>query len=299
MSHHQISGDNNGGSNNFPGQNESKYKSQTKNKQSRNPEVDKNPQMSTSFGQRSTPSSLPVNTGATPIFYKTRMCQKFADGNCHNGDKCRYAHGPKDLHEPPPNWQELLKDNRGGDWNDDEKIIQRMRICRMFYNGNQCPNGENCSFLHQSPDRFKIQKANDNVKSGETFMIKIETVVEHGQRKGMAGQNSVKIDEDAIRDSVKTDEDVLRASVKTVVGQCLFGDRCHIAHGLVELAGSSSVAANKLTSPIATEPLATCSASNVHLVAPRIGRGFLKLANKKLVGIYADWIDDGDYLNYP
>ncbi|KAD3067882.1 hypothetical protein E3N88_35762 [Mikania micrantha] len=252
MSHHQISGDNNGGSNNFPGQNESKYKSQTKNKQSRNPEVDKNPQMSTSFGQRSTPSSLPVNTGATPIFYKTRMCQKFADGNCHNGDKCRYAHGPKDLHEPPPNWQELLKDNRGGDWNDDEKIIQRMRICRMFYNGNQCPNGENCSFLHQSPDRFKIQKANDNVKSGETFMIKIETVVEHGQRKGMA-----------------------------------------------ELAGSSSVAANKLTSPIATEPLATCSASNVHLVAPRIGRGFLKLANKKLVGIYADWIDDGDYLNYP
>ncbi|KAI3801867.1 hypothetical protein L1987_29984 [Smallanthus sonchifolius] len=233
---------------------------QTTNKKSRNPEVNKNRQRSTSSGQRSTSSNL--LRGTTNIFYKTRLCQKFANGKCTNGDKCTFAHGPKDLREPPPNWQELVKDNRGGNWNDDEKIIQRMRICRNFYNGENCPYGEKCTFLHQSPDKFKVQPVIDNGKTGESSVIKVETVVDQGQSQTMAGQDSVK------------------------------------TGGLAELQPSdganSSVAANAVPGPITTEPLASGSATAVPAAPPRIGRGFLKLANKKLVGIYADWISDGE-----
>ncbi|KAI3811156.1 hypothetical protein L1987_20873 [Smallanthus sonchifolius] len=243
-------------------QNQPNSQFQTTNKKSRNPEVNKNRQKSTSFGQRSTSSNLLVNRGTTNIFYKTRLCQKFANGKCTNGDKCTFAQGPKDLREPPLNWQELVKDNRGGSWNDDEKIIQRMRICRKFYNGEKCPYGEKCTFLHQSPDKFKVQPVIDSGKTGESSVVKVATVVDQSQSQTMAGQDSVK------------------------------------TGGLAELQTSaganSSVAANAVPGPITTEPLASGSATAVPAAPPRIGRGFLKLANKKLVGIYADWISDAE-----
>ncbi|KAM0062610.1 putative transcription factor C3H family [Helianthus debilis subsp. tardiflorus] len=130
------------------------------------------------------------NRRTTYIFYKTRMCQRFAEGDCPNGDSCTFAHGPKDLREPPPNWQELANDNRSpGIWKDDEKIIKKMRICRNFYNREICPYGEKCTFLHESPDKFKFQPTNDN---GGSSGIKVETVVDHGQRQTIVGQDSVK-----------------------------------------------------------------------------------------------------------
>ncbi|MFS7994296.1 putative transcription factor C3H family [Helianthus anomalus] len=190
------------------------------------------------------------NRRTTYIFYKTRMCQRFAEGDCPNGDSCTFAHGPKDLREPPPNWQELANDNRSpGIWKDDEKIIKKMRICRNFYNREICPYGEKCTFLHESPDKFKFQPTNDN---GGSSGIKVETVVDHGQRQTIVGQDSVK------------------------------------THGLA----GSSTAANAVPGPITTEPPATSSASVVPVTPPRLGRGFLKLAGKKLVGIYGDWIDE-------
>ncbi|KAK9055083.1 hypothetical protein SSX86_026163 [Deinandra increscens subsp. villosa] len=222
MSHPPFAGDNNGGGD----------EQKETNKISTNPEV------------KMTTSKLPMNKGAANIFYKTRMCQRFADGRCRNGDKCNYAHGPKDLRDPPPNWQEFVKDNYTGEnWNDDEKIILRMRICRKFYNGDQCPYGERCTFLHESPDKFKIKTASDSGKTRENASVmKIDNVVDHGQSQTLVGQ-----------------------------------------HGL---------AANMVPVPITTEPLASSSTSNAPVVPQRLGRGFLKLANKKLVGIYADWIDE-------
>ncbi|KAL8208736.1 hypothetical protein R6Q57_008148 [Mikania cordata] len=275
----------------------------------------KNLENSTSIrasGQRSIPSNVPMNRGTTHIFYKTRMCQKFLDGNCRNGDSCTFAHGPNDLREPPPNWQELVKDNRGvnggGNWNDDQKIIHRMRICRKFYNGDECPYGENCNFLHESPAKFKAEAVMDNGRTRETSVINIQTVVDHGQSHTEAGQDSVT--------NVKTDQDASRASVKTnfwktqicgkweSTGQCIFSDKCHFAHGLAELHSpvgrvegdrslyaGGSVAASMIYGPI-TEPLANASATAVPVLQHGIGKGFLKLAHKKMNRIYGDWIND-------
>ncbi|KAM0030291.1 putative transcription factor C3H family [Helianthus debilis subsp. tardiflorus] len=66
------------------------------------------------------------------------MCQKFLDGICRNGDDCTFAHGPNDLREPPPNWQELVKDNRGGNagvnwnWNDDQMPFMQPKLFTQY-----------------------------------------------------------------------------------------------------------------------------------------------------------------------
>ncbi|KAK1434698.1 hypothetical protein QVD17_00447 [Tagetes erecta] len=302
-----FNGGNNGEGEFFSQQSESNSLFETTSMRSRNPEVNMNHlTKSTSLrpaGQRFIPSNVPVNRGTTHIFYKTRMCQKFLDGNCRNGDGCTFAHGPNDLREPPPNWQELVKDNRGGNgggnWNDDQKIIHRMRICRKFYNGDECPYGEKCNFLHESPAKFKVEAAMDSERIRETSVINIQTVVDHSQSQTEAGQDCIT--------TIKTDQDSSRASLKTnfwktqmcgkweTTGQCIFSDKCHFAHGLAELHKQvGRVEGNK--HPYAsgsvpmTEPLATASTTAV--VRHGVGKGFLKLAQKKLNRIYGDWIDD-------
>ncbi|KAI3694809.1 hypothetical protein L1987_77790 [Smallanthus sonchifolius] len=310
-----FNGGNNGEGELFPQQSESNSQFETTNWRSRNLEVNMNSTKSTSLrpaSQRPPSSNVPVNRGTTHIFYKTRMCQKFLDGNCRNGDGCTFAHGPNDLREPAPNWQELVKDNRGGNvggnWNDDQKIIHRMRICRKFYNGDECPYGEKCNFLHESPAKFKVEAVMDIGRPRETSVINIQPVVDHGQSQTDVGHDYIT--------TVKTDQDASRVSVKTnfwktqicgkweTTGQCIFADKCHFAHGLAELhtpAGrvegdrhpyaGGSVAANMVYGP-KTEPLATASAAAVPVVQQGVGKGFLKLAHKKLNRIYGDWIDD-------
>ncbi|KAJ0885942.1 putative transcription factor C3H family [Helianthus annuus] len=118
MFQHPFNGGNNGEGELFSQQSGSNFQFEATNNRSRNnSEVNMNPTKSTSLrpaGQKYTFSNIPVNRGTTHIFYKTRMCQKFLDGTCRNGNGCTFAHGPNDLCEPPPNWQELVKDNRGG-----------------------------------------------------------------------------------------------------------------------------------------------------------------------------------------
>ncbi|KAJ9548678.1 hypothetical protein OSB04_021221 [Centaurea solstitialis] len=284
---------------------------------------------------RTNPPILPVNRGTTHIFYKTRMCQKFLEGTCRNGDSCTFAHGADDLREPPPNWQELVKDNGnrgggggGGNWNEDQKIIHRMRICRKFYNTGECPYGEKCNFLHESPSKFKAESGAapvpmDMGRSRESSVINIQTVVDRAQteaahllhRNGDAVQvSSVTSDPDAVRASMKATYWKTRMCSKwETTGQCMFGDKCHFAHGLAELNtavgrveadghahgqphGSFSVAPKPLTNPMA-EPVVTNSATSA---PPVVQSGVVKesirwkLAQKKLNRIYADWIDDDE-----
>ncbi|KAK9059445.1 hypothetical protein SSX86_020147 [Deinandra increscens subsp. villosa] len=286
-------------------QSESNSQFETTNMRSRIPEVNINSTKSTSLrpaSQRSTSSNVHVNRGTTHIFYKTRICQKFIDGNCHNGDGCTFAHGAHDLREPPPNWQELVKDNRGGNWSDDQKIIHRMRICRKFYNGDECPYGEKCNFLHESPAKFKAEAAIDSLRPRETSVINIPTIVDRGESQTEAGQDSIT--------TVKTDQ-VKTNFWKTQVcgkwettGQCIFADKCHFAHGLAEVHvpvgrvegdrhsyAGGSVVANMGYNPI-TEPVAVGSATGAPVTRQGVGKGFLRLGHKKLNRIYGDWIDD-------
>ncbi|KAJ0524317.1 putative transcription factor C3H family [Helianthus annuus] len=138
MFQHPFNGGNNGEGELFSQQSGSNFQFEATNNRSRNnSEVNMNPTKSTSLrpaGQKYTFSNIPVNRGTTHIFYKTRMCQKFLDGTCRNGNGCTFAHGPNDLCEPPPNWQELVKDNRGGNaggnwnWNDDQMPFMQTKL---------------------------------------------------------------------------------------------------------------------------------------------------------------------------
>ncbi|GAU43080.1 hypothetical protein TSUD_194340 [Trifolium subterraneum] len=96
------------------------------------------------------------NKGTGHIFYKTRTCTRFMFGNCRNGDNCNFAHGEEELRQLPPNWQDYVgprneEQVQVGNWDDDKKIIHKMKLCKKFYNGEQCPYGEKCSFLHEDP----------------------------------------------------------------------------------------------------------------------------------------------------
>ena len=49
-----------------------------------------------------------INKETKNIFYKTRLCKKKMQGNCPKGEKCTFAHGLEELHDPPSNWEELV-----------------------------------------------------------------------------------------------------------------------------------------------------------------------------------------------
>ena len=176
----------------------------------------------------------PLNKGTCHIFYKTRICTRFMEGNCRNGENCTFAHGHQDLREPPPNWQQLVqKMDKGptGDWNDDNRIIHRMKICRKFYNGEECPYGEKCNFLHESPLKFRT----DIEMSRESSAISIGTVGPVVEQNGASDQQT------ELNKKLNPISDALRmkpvywktklCSKWEATGQCPFGERCHFAHG--------------------------------------------------------------------
>nr|XP_043609579.1 zinc finger CCCH domain-containing protein 39-like [Erigeron canadensis] len=297
---HPFNGGNNGGSELYPKQN-----AFNSNKRSRNQEVSINYQKSAPLTTGSQRSNLPVNkVGNGNIFFKTRMCQRFLDGICGNGDGCSFAHGRSDLREPPPNWHELVKDSKGGNglhYNDEDRWIQQRGICKKFYYRNECPYGDKCNFSHERPAKFRVDAAMDTEITRETSVISIQTMVDRGQSQIDAGKRVVNV--------VNTVQDASRASQMTNIwkpgacgkwettSQCIHADKCHFAHGHAGISTGrvdvnrypcpgSSVATNTVHSSF-TIPVATDVPVQQH-----IGRGFLKLANRKTNRIYGDWIDD-------
>lgn len=184
-------------------------------------------------------NNLPVNKGTTNIFFKTKMCAKFKAGTCRNGENCNFAHGEQDKRQPPPNWQELIglgarsseEDRPVGNWDDDQRIIHRMKLCKKFYNGEVCPYGDRCNFLHEEPSKFR----DDGGRYRESSAISIGTT---GQ---LVGQGSVCVNVAEVNRSVNTAVNINAKPVywKTklctkmeTTGHCPFGEKCHFAHGL-------------------------------------------------------------------
>nr|KAJ0190075.1 hypothetical protein LSAT_V11C800412870 [Lactuca sativa] len=241
-----------------------------------------------------TMSQHPVNQGTTNIFYKTRICHKFLEGNCGNGHNCTFAHGPKDLREPPPNWLELVKDKGGRDLNDEQRIIYEMKICHEFAKTGECSYGEKCNFLHESPIKFKDQITE---RTTGDFVIKIQTMVECGQPNG---SHIIKVSTASSDHNDKFLKNRICSKWETT-GLCALGDKCHFAHGIKELNkpvapmevhGSTAIGSLRL--PV-TELPPSNSATAVPLKQGE-GRGFakLRLSNKKINGIYGDWIHDDE-----
>ncbi|XP_020231607.1 zinc finger CCCH domain-containing protein 39 [Cajanus cajan] len=263
-----------------------------------------------------------VNKGTSHIFFKTRICAKFRLGACRNGENCNFAHGVEDMRQPPPNWQDLVglrneeRQQPPPNWDDDEKIIHKMKLCKKYYNGEECPYGDKCSFLHEDPAKFR----DDSGRFRESIAISIGT---NGSPKSYGDASSVLESNRAV--NIGLNSNVSRGNVKSTywktklcikfetTGHCPFGDDCHFAHGQAELhvpGGGRSDAETAGASTISTKPIiptiprATSVSSND---APSSHRASVPPENeeeqgkkhllkwkgpKKINRIYGDWLDD-------
>ncbi|EEF37899.1 zinc finger CCCH domain-containing protein 39 [Ricinus communis] len=260
------------------------------------------------------PNNLPINKGTTNIFFKTRMCAKFKTGSCRNGENCNFAHGMQDMRQPPPNWQELVgvvvrgeEDRPAGNWDDDQRIIHKMKLCKKFYNGEQCPYGDRCNFLHEDPSKFR----DDAGRFRESSAISIGTTAPP-MMHGSGGLSVVEVNKpvnnagaDAYRGNMKPVYWKTKLCTKwETTGQCPFGEKCHFAHGQAELQipngraeGEVGNAGSILTKPppiLVTNGSPSMTASVPSLVEERQGKKcFLKWKGfKKINRIYGDWLDD-------
>ncbi|CAH8386708.1 unnamed protein product [Eruca vesicaria subsp. sativa] len=282
----------------------------------------------------------PMNKGTANIFYKTRMCVKFKSGACRNGELCNFAHGMEDLRQPPSNWQEIVgppvqdrekererererlssvsvvNNSSNGNWEDDQKIILRMKLCRKFCFGEECPYGDRCNFIHEDLSKFR----EENGKLRESLAISVGTdslSVENGgtvsHQVEVIRQGSIPVPAPPLNNGggVKTVYWKTRLCGKFEKGQCPFGDSCHFAHGQAELLQHSvgrvegeavnAVAASVSKQTVmpanesfAMKPTAQVAADSSGLNDEgRRKKCLLKWSDsKKINRIYGDWIDD-------
>ncbi|KAL0700504.1 hypothetical protein Bca4012_056626 [Brassica carinata] len=95
-------------------------------------------------------------------------------------------------------------------WEDDQKIILRMKLCRKFCFGEECPYEDRSNFIHEDLSKFLEADRQGSIPVPAAPMI-----------NGGGG--------------VKTVYWKTRLCGKFEKGQCPFGDSCHFAHGQAEL----------------------------------------------------------------
>ncbi len=73
------------------------------------------------------------------ILYKTEICKEWQKaGSCRYGDRCKFAHGSKEL-----KYKKVHKK-------------YRTKICKHFFNFGACRYGERCGFIHiEIDDAYK------------------------------------------------------------------------------------------------------------------------------------------------
>ncbi|XP_073285017.1 zinc finger CCCH domain-containing protein 39-like [Primulina huaijiensis] len=239
------------------------------------------------------------SNGTSHIFYKTRVCAKFMDGMCRNGEHCTFAHGTEDLRVPPPNWQELIREKdrgAGSNWNDDQRMINRTKICKKYYNGGECPYGEKCIFLHErAPSNF----------SAEVPWQRESSAISIGTRRD-AMWSSSDFNQPDLNKHITGGSDTYQVRMsfwktklcsKWEIGQCPYGERCYYAHGQSDLKVSGSrVETEQITNSDAIPAKSMATTGNQVVGSPLGEAGEDKLSkwklSKKINRIYADWIDD-------
>ncbi|GAV87138.1 zf-CCCH domain-containing protein [Cephalotus follicularis] len=253
------------------------------------------------LNSRNNPPNPPVFKGTTNIFFKTRVCAKFKQGACRNGENCNFAHGEADLRQPPPNWKELVgvgvgreEDRWTGNWEDDQRIIHRMKLCKKFYNGEECPYGDRCNFLHEEPGKFR-----DDLGG-----LRESSAISIGTNGSATNHNEINR---PVNNAVGTMKIYRKTKLcsKWETGQCPFGEKCNFAHGPAELQNPGGCIEWEVgnigfdpTKPPFVPPVNDASPNSIASV-PVVSEGgqakkcLLKWKGpKKINCIYGDWLDD-------
>ncbi|KAI3883641.1 hypothetical protein MKX03_016323 [Papaver bracteatum] len=226
------------------------------------------------MNQRKMMMAPPQNPNQNPrlgkIFFKTRLCEKFKAGHCPYGDNCSYAHGVEDIREPPPNWQKIVASREedqstlqtGVNWEDDQRLISKLRLCRRFISGQECPYGDKCNFLHRP-----IGKCREELRFRESSSISIGTTGSPGNVATLSRP-----------DQLYGDKHQFAAELHNYGG----------GHNEV-VTGSTAIDSAKFIPDDAPNSDAAVVSSNKRVVFAK--KCLLNWDTKKLSGIYADWID--------
>ncbi|KAL6990257.1 hypothetical protein U1Q18_006703 [Sarracenia purpurea var. burkii] len=231
------------------------------------------------------------------IPFKTDLCFQFKRGRCTYGDNCHFAHGIGDnTRMLLPQKQELMKKEEGivvRNWDEDRKIITAMKLCRRFCNGEECPYGESCHFLHEKPEKFRKALA---------------TRIGTGGHGGLCRNGCDQLECRTVLPSSLSTDLVSQKPVfwKTrlckkweVTRNCPFGGNCCFAHGHSELQKVGSmehlnVSTSKMIPVAATHLSPGGTGNGVACETLMQGKKCLFKWRRfdKISRIYADWIDD-------
>lgn len=165
-----------------------------------------------SYGSFAPGSAKGSGTGA--LFYKTKLCTKFKLGSCTFNERCHFAHGVEELRKPPPGWEDMVKQgggvyNMGAPGRSSEPPRKSNKPCRFYAEGH-CPYGDRCTFSHGTEDAQRGTAP---------------TTVEPLPATGSANAPG--------RSNYKT-----RLCTRWEKGEpCIYGDKCHFAHGQAGILG--------------------------------------------------------------
>ncbi|KAG9459691.1 hypothetical protein H6P81_004199 [Aristolochia fimbriata] len=207
------------------------------------------------------------------VFFKTKLCVKFKLGLCDFGSSCTFAHGQEDLR---PNWLDS-----------EQQRVSRLKICRSFYNGEECPYGNRCTFLHEDPERVR-----------ESSVINIDTTTTaaggHRDRGGDGNSSNQRPFFWKTRLCHKWEQ----------TGYCQYGEDCHYAHGQADLRRVESDNGNGRMGPPKVFPRAYSDINDFppsqgamvtpcKQQEPQIQRCLINWKGpNKISRIYGDWIED-------
>ncbi|GAB4842056.1 hypothetical protein Ancab_012016 [Ancistrocladus abbreviatus] len=227
------------------------------------------------------------NKETTNFIQSIQDCRKFKTlGKCSYGDNCKFFHGLSDARRLLHDGHDSFGDEKvSGNGNLYERMYNGIRRCRKFQSREECPYGERCIFLHEG-----LGKPKAIMSWKKTDMISIPTSTH---------ENSSSNDE-----LLSSKE----AALKTRLckkwghhGNCPYGRNCFFAHGQAELRKIRSSAAPAsenmgiITEKTVAEDRLLCKTGTANTFDPQAVKKKYPLKLERLgkvIGIYADWIEE-------
>ncbi|CAK9164848.1 unnamed protein product [Ilex paraguariensis] len=241
-------------------------------------------------------SRMPLKRAKMTCTVETEMCLLYRRGNCTYGDKCHFAHGVEEIRRLPYKMTDIDILT-----NEDHRIISKMKLCRKFCNGKECPYGDRCHFLHVGLQKVK----GDLGLSRKSVELNLVTTGSAGDCKNGYEQWECQMFGNSTNRDKQQDQKPIYWKTRLCnkwerTGNCPYGVKCYFAHGQAELHKIGSHLALESGNVCPSKALATL-ANDGSVTKTRMESEKRQVQGKKCLfkrkevekinGIYADWVD--------